>query len=48
MQFENIINQILAKENNPSDNVYDEIKKHIIDRLRGATLSDNIPHRLLV
>lgn len=47
MQFENIINQILAKENNPSDNVYAEIKKHIIDRLRGATLSDNTPHRLL-
>lgn len=47
MQFENIINQILAKENNPSDNVYDEIKKHIIDRLRGATLLDNTPHRLL-
>ena len=47
MQFENIINQILAKENNPSDNVYAEIKKYIIDRLRGATLSDNTPHRLL-
>lgn len=47
MQFENIINQILAKENNPSDNVYDEIKKHIIGRLRGATLSDDTLHRLL-
>lgn len=47
MQFENIINQILAKENNPSDSVYAEIKKHIVDRLRGATLSDNTPHRLL-
>lgn len=47
MQFENMINQILAKESKPSDNLYTEIKMRIIDRLKGAELSKNAPHNVL-
>ncbi len=36
MQFENLINQILDNEDDPSDDLYNEIKRRIIERLKEA------------
>lgn len=47
MQFENLANQILRKSCSPSDNIYDEMKKTIIDQIKSAKPSLRSLHKTL-
>lgn len=44
MEFECIINQILKKEEEPSDRIYSEVKSKIVDKIRRIKEIDNPLH----